>query len=109
MDDARVILLVMVGIFIYLGIYFIVNDGHPKRTKRILNLKKVDYDYKHNLISAYYGVLLILYGGCIFLLYHLIVLGIKGIIIWIVCTAIYYFSAGIFTQKYVINNKRFKI
>ncbi|MCL2188517.1 MAG: hypothetical protein FWC16_00345 [Defluviitaleaceae bacterium] len=107
MNDPKIVLMFLIAIFIFIGLYFILDEGHPKRTKWILGLKKVDYKYKDNLISTYYGVLVIIYAGFIFLLLNLLFLGLVGRIIWVVGTGIYFFSARVITKKCVINNKRF--
>ena len=98
----------LIGIFILIGLYFIISEGDPKRTKRLLHLKKEDIMYKHDTISAIYGAYIIGYAGMAFILHLLFPLGIIGIIIWIALYALYFFSASFCFKKYVIDNKRLK-
>jgi len=107
MNDTQMIILIVVGIFILIGIYFILSEGSVERTKRILHLKKDCYKYNNNLISVVFGVHIILCAGIISLLYILVIYGFVGKIIWLSSMVIYYIIASKIIKNYIINSKRF--
>jgi hypothetical protein len=99
----------MAAVLGFVSLYFIVSDGSPERTKRLLGLNKLNFEYKHDLTSRLQAINVLVHAGLTFMLTNLIFWGRTGVIVWLVCSAVYFFVASICVRKFVINKKRFMI
>jgi len=108
-DFALVFLTILCGGHLIRSIYYFASRGHPKRTRQILNLEKVDYDYKHNVISAFAGGYNIGIAAVYFLMYLAVTRNPFAGIAVFTLGIVYIITCAKFIRKYVKDNRRYKL
>jgi len=97
------------------GVYFIVSDGSPGRTKRLTRFLDDLSDYQlkqicHNSISILWGIVILLTAGAVLLAgYSLSSENYVILFITFVAWMVMLFGSSYYIKRFVINGNHFRI